>query len=549
MIIKRSLLLIVVISLFLPLCRPSKVKAFLLPSQSIKCSNKIYSIEELAKKTKNSVVVVSTENSSGSGFVVGHEKGLTLLITNSHVINKQKNVLVRWQDGKEDIGWVDLDAGGKGTIEDLALVVVQRKRGSKLDLQIKPINVGSEVISVGAPRGLDFSITKGIISGTRMNGGLIQTDAAINPGNSGGPLIDRKGCVVGVNTFKLIESEGLNFAISGKIVKEFLGKFSITDYQNPSNMDYLTKLITVANNEKLNQKALRYIFEANNLLVFKSRAKKVIDLTSLSLEIQETDLAYALRAKAKLKENDEEGAIEDLSNAIKINKYFSDAYFFRSVAYSTIGRMDEAEWDAFEALNLDPNNPTIYIKIATLKVLKDVSEALVYLEKALEIDPKNDFAHYMISGIKLENKNFFYALKSINKAINFNPQNASYYRKKAKIQNLMGDYIGSSMAITKAIDLNPAYESHYLLLGENSNELGNPKKAIEAYTKYLEISKNQQGRSYAHYGRAESFSLLGNQVAWCSELRTSYKIADAEYKSFLRKLLIYKYKDWSCYLN
>ena len=56
---------------------------------------------------------------------------------------------------------------------------------------------------------------------------IIVTDTAINPGNSGGPLVDNKGWVIGVNTYRitkgdLIVDDGLNFAISAQYVKELL---------------------------------------------------------------------------------------------------------------------------------------------------------------------------------------------------------------------------------------------------------------------------------------------------------------------------------------
>src|SRR5206468_4227764 len=86
---------------------------------------------------------------------------------------------------------------------------------------------GETVLAIGAPRGLQQTVTRGIVSAIRRyaevlpddpshEGGLelVQTDAAINPGNSGGPLIDRFGRVLGMNTWKKYGSDGLGFAIS-----------------------------------------------------------------------------------------------------------------------------------------------------------------------------------------------------------------------------------------------------------------------------------------------------------------------------------------------
>jgi serine protease Do len=69
---------------------------------------------------------------------------------------------------------------------------------------------------VGHPLGLTFSVTRGIVSAKARDyeGQIyIQTDAAINPGNSGGPLLDKKGRIVGINTFLLRGGYALSFAI------------------------------------------------------------------------------------------------------------------------------------------------------------------------------------------------------------------------------------------------------------------------------------------------------------------------------------------------
>ena len=93
--------------------------------------------------------------------------------------------------------------------------------------------MGETVIAVGHPKGLEFSVTRGIISALReidsttAPGGkkilFVQTDAAINPGNSGGPLY-LKDSVIGVNTQKLaaVNVQGLGFAVHYSEVLTFL---------------------------------------------------------------------------------------------------------------------------------------------------------------------------------------------------------------------------------------------------------------------------------------------------------------------------------------
>jgi len=78
------------------------------------------------------------------------------------------------------------------------------------------VKVGTGVVLVGNPRGLEGSLSSGIVSGIRtLDDGskVFQTAAAANPGNSGGPMVDAEGKVIGVLTFKLSESENLNFVV------------------------------------------------------------------------------------------------------------------------------------------------------------------------------------------------------------------------------------------------------------------------------------------------------------------------------------------------
>jgi serine protease Do len=124
------------------------------------------------------------------------------------------------------------------------------------------IAVGDWVVAIGHPRGLDQTVTQGIVSAKHRRGVLdpssyqdyLQTDAAINPGNSGGPLLNLDGQVVGVNAAIASESggfEGIGFAIpsnmavhvaraliaDGKVTRGWLG-VSISD-PTPENVKAL----------------------------------------------------------------------------------------------------------------------------------------------------------------------------------------------------------------------------------------------------------------------------------------------------------------------
>lgn len=179
------------------------------------------------KRFQSVVVVHHPGGKIGSGFFVRDD----LVITNFHVIEGAKFIEMKMFNGQETFGKViesDIRL-------DLALIKTQ-SRGNPVvlyDNQILPL--GEAVEAIGHPGGLEFSITRGIISGLReitstyAPGGkpirFIQTDAAMNPGNSGGPLfLNNK--VIGVNTQKVasIAIEGLGFAIHYSELSDFLSR-------------------------------------------------------------------------------------------------------------------------------------------------------------------------------------------------------------------------------------------------------------------------------------------------------------------------------------
>jgi hypothetical protein len=97
-------------------------------------------------------------------------------------------------------------------------------------------------VILGSPRGLGGTVTAGILSSVRDSGDgfqVLQTDAAVNPGNSGGPLVNSRGQAIGVVSFKLRSSEGLNFAIPINYVSGLL-----KELHQPMSLDQMRKSLT-----------------------------------------------------------------------------------------------------------------------------------------------------------------------------------------------------------------------------------------------------------------------------------------------------------------
>ena len=156
-------------------------------------------------------------------------------------------------------------------INDLALIRINGVKGNALPIKNKNEIIGENVIAIGNPSFYDFTVTRGIVSGIREQGKLIQTDAAINSGNSGGPLINSSGCVIGVISFITPDNVGLNFAVSSKRLLRFLNNSGYGYLQNNSN----DNLIYKDNNLNENKNYLNNKFATPNDYETDSRIKYV----------------------------------------------------------------------------------------------------------------------------------------------------------------------------------------------------------------------------------------------------------------------------------
>jgi serine protease Do len=170
----------------------------------------------------------------GSGFIID-EKGI--VITNNHVIQDAKDIVVQINGGKK----FEAKVVGADPLSDIAVLQIVTKEKF---IPVKfgdsdKARIGDWVIAIGNPFGLGGTVTSGIISARNRSIGLsryedyIQTDASINQGNSGGPLFDMNGNVIGINTAILGRSGnvGIGFSIpsnSAKIVIDQLIEFGET---------------------------------------------------------------------------------------------------------------------------------------------------------------------------------------------------------------------------------------------------------------------------------------------------------------------------------
>ena len=174
----------------------------------------------------------------GSGVIYRTDDGHAYVITNQHVVGYSETVTITVRDTLDIKGTV-LGVDDK---RDLAVVKIPCRDCTAIGFgDSRALRQGDTVVAVGYPMddiqprtvpkqrvipSSTITVTTGVISAFRNDSEfdrqLIQTDAAINPGNSGGPLLTVWGKIVGINTFGIWQTEGLNYAVMETTVRKHL---------------------------------------------------------------------------------------------------------------------------------------------------------------------------------------------------------------------------------------------------------------------------------------------------------------------------------------
>lgn len=212
------------------------------PKPDVLQKNRSVKDAALFKSISPAVVLIATEDSLGSGSLINNRGEI---LTNWHVVgtNSEVGVIFKPDLDTQKISKKDVYRAKVikvDQITDLALLKVIDFPAQRQPIRLgdsSEVSIGSDVHAIGHPRGESWTYTKGVISQYRndyqWSGGdsevkhradVIQTQTPINPGNSGGPLISDAGKLIGVNSFKAGDSEGLNFAVSIDDVRNFLSR-------------------------------------------------------------------------------------------------------------------------------------------------------------------------------------------------------------------------------------------------------------------------------------------------------------------------------------
>lgn len=238
----------------------------------------------------------------------------------------------------------------------------------------RTLKTGERVYAVGAPQGLELTLSEGLISGLRPtdDAQLVQTSAPISPGSSGGGLFDSKGQLVGVTTLYLKEGQNLNFAVPAEWIS------ALTERPGPS---------------------LESARIQNDPAVWLALGKRYVERGSLH------EGARAYRKAVWLKSDDAEGwnhlgytlyrldlvedAVTCFREAVRLDSSEAWSHYALGLGLVDTGHHTEAIRELREAVRLNPRDSDSWYQLGRVYSKAGYSDALndTY-RQLLKLDPR-----------------------------------------------------------------------------------------------------------------------------------------------------------------
>ena len=468
------------------------------------------------EKISPSVVLIVTKraggNLSGGTGIVYSKEGLVL--TNQHVVSGaiSISVLVTDASGIEKV----VSANLLGADSDVDLAMIQLERGSYVPVQfgsVRDVDLGDEVVALGYPLAdvtkASLTVTKGIISNIRNDGfrDVIQHQAPTNPGNSGGPLVSTAGTVVGVNTYVVRRSrgvniEGFNMAVAIDEAVSRIEQLQTVDFvSNPADTFYSNGLTYYHAGQY--ERAIQDFGEAirlnpNHSEAYYSRGVAYAWLEDYGRAIQDFDKAIRLNsqdAEAFYSRGvtytwmaQYERAIQDFDEAIRLNPQDAYAYYSRANAYTHFAYYDRAIQDYDESIRLNSNHADAYYgRGVAYASLEQYEMGIQDYDEAILINPEHAISYYQRGVAYHDLGQYERAIQDYDKSIGLEPQSSKAYNGRGVSYYYLGQYQRAIQDFDQAITIDPQLAVAYYNRGSTNNQLGNSEKAERDREKAKEL--------------------------------------------------------------
>ena len=419
-------------------------------------------------KVKDSVVVVKTFNAKGVNTTLG--SGVLLpsgkIGTNCHVVKNGASFQVG--GGKK---FISATLWGGDEDKDICLLEARGLTAKPAQLgQAIRLKVGEAVYAVGAPQGLELSLSNGIVS--QLRGGpppYIQTTAAISHGSSGGGLFNAEGRLVGFTTLYIEGGQSLNFAMPvewiGEIqagMKAALGRSEGDWYKRANALEGAQNWTEMQDWSKQWTQAQPRSYMAWVCLGVSysglHRNTDAIDALNQSLRIN-PKYAYAWLNLAgsydQLQRYTE--AIEASRQALSIDQDFAHAWHNLGITYSHLKRYAESIEALRQALRINPQEANSWFSLGdAYQNLQHYNEAIDANRQALRINPDYSDAWFNIGVVYSKLKRYAESIDAYRQVLRINSEDTQAWYNLGYVYYLSGNLTAALEAEKQLRHIDPA---------------------------------------------------------------------------------------------
>jgi len=254
-------------------------------------------IRQVYAEAKSSIVLIVTYDqnkiplSLGTGFYFRHKS----ILTNYHVVENGHSFAIKFIGSNRK--FIATKVSNYSESLDLAIISVDVEAKPLIIQKNRKTEIGEKVVAIGNPKGLEGSLSTGIVSGLREvdDFHIIQITAPISPGSSGGPVLNENGEVLGVATFTVVDGQNLNFAIQASValtLEQSQGKWEpkkapdLRTRTGKAGVElalYRKEIISPTESYSLRNTTHNAIKDIIGIFIYKDMAGKVINFRYLQL--------------------------------------------------------------------------------------------------------------------------------------------------------------------------------------------------------------------------------------------------------------------------
>ena len=450
---------------------------------------------QVFEKVKDSILVVKAQDTQGkhkaqgSGVMLPNGK----VVTNCHVLKNR----ARFQVGRSE-QFVSVTLYAEDLDKDLCLLEVKGLSAKPVQLgKAAALKVGEAVYAVGSPKGLELSLSDGIVSQLRGDvPPIIQTTAAISPGSSGGGLFDAEGRLVGITTLYLDGGQSLNFAMP----VEWLASIQPSKKLATHGKSLADWVITSA------VLGLKEDWQGNlDWCRQWTRADPGNAWAWYDLGVAYTNLKHYT------------DAIEAYRTALRIRPDYANAWYNLGVAYANLNRTTDAIAAYRETLRIKSDYAEAWYNLGVIYAgLNRYTDAIDAFRQAVRSKPNYANAWYNLGAIYGNLMRYTDAIEAFRETLRTKPDNAEAWEGLGLAYARTNRYTDAIEAFHQALRIKPDNAEAWGGLGLAYAHINRNTDAIEAFREALRIKPDSV---QAWVGLVGVYDLSGNKQAALEAVR------------------------------